>query len=121
MKPSGFFTTTLNAPLTCDEYKQMEDALIATKNFARGIQLGMPPEEILKAMTKLIDFCFKTRDAIQSGWNHANSRHLAATAKRPLGGARSKPAETNDIVKKLLSDKDTLMAALEALSKETVK
>ena len=76
--------TTLGAPLTDEEYNEMQKALNEARRLVAKIPPELEPADLLHCATLIIECGFNLRDKIQRGLNAANQRG----AKRHLGGYR---------------------------------
>jgi len=87
-------TTTLGAPLSPEEYEKMQMAFIFARRWMNATSHEQRPEEFLGIATKMIDFGFKLRDAVQHGFNAANDRAFRSSTRTPLHKAVAKTVPT---------------------------
>jgi hypothetical protein len=112
------YKTTLGAPLTDDEYNEMQKALLDAKMYLTMVQIGLDPVALLNVATGIIDHGFKLRDAIQRGFNEANrrsatklvggARHLKVVSKAPVARS-STQVDIDDILRGIKDDIHNLL------------
>lgn len=98
--------TTLNAPLTDEEYNSIQRVLDSTRVFIQLVPDGLPPEKLAEIGTRLVDFGFKLSTAVYNATGEANRRAFQPQKpfRRGIARLRVVPSDMDELVADVLKE-----------------